>query len=94
MSSRLTLTVAKALSMQESMSPTGAILLSDSECSISALDKSTSALQPYFHNRVSEIRNNLKEVENICPAEDVFHVAGDLNIAALATHPGVQLRDL
>ena len=65
LSSRLTLTVSKALSIELSMYPTGAILLSDSECSISALDKSTSALQPYFHNRVSEIRNNLKEIGDI-----------------------------
>ena len=73
LSSRLTLTVAKALSVEESMHPTGSVTLSDSECSISALDKSSSALKPYFHNRVSEIKENTRALAEICVPEDVHH---------------------
>ena len=94
LSSRLSLTVAKALSKEDSLHPVGAILLSDSECSISALDKSSSALKPYFHNRVSEIRENLAAIKEICDVEEVFHVPGDLNVADIATRPGVKLKDL
>ena len=89
LATRLSLTTAKALSKEESLRPLGAVVLSDSECSISALDKTSSALKPYFHNRVSEIRENLREISEICNVEEVFHVQGDLNIADLATHPGM-----
>ena len=92
--SRLTLTAAKALSKEESLHPVSSVTLSDSECSISALDKSSSALKPYFHNRVMEIRENMKSLSDICVVEEVFHVAGDLNVADLGTRPGVKLSDL
>ena len=94
LASRLSLTVAKALSKEISLLPIGAVLLSDSECSISALDKSSSALKPYFHNRVMEIRENLRGIGDICEVEEVFHVPGELNIADLATHPGANLTEL
>ena len=94
LSSRLSLTVAKALSVEPSMHPTGAIHLADSECSISALAKTSSALKPYFHNRVSEIKENLKALAKICDVEDVHHIPREFNIADMATHPGVGLSDL
>ena len=95
LSSRLTLTVARALSVEESMMhPTGSVTLSDSECSISALDKSSSALKPYFHNRVSEIKENTRALAEICEVEDVHHIPREFNVADMATHPGVSLSDL
>ena len=94
LSTRLTLTSAKALSKEESLHPVSAITLSDSECSISAVDKSTSSLKPYFHNRVSEVKENLKAIGEICDTEEIFHIPRELNIADLATHPGVRLSDL
>ena len=56
-------------------------MLSDSECSISAVDKTSSALKPYFHNRVSEIRENMRAMFKICEVEELYHVAGIDNIA-------------
>ena len=94
LNSRLVLTVAKALSVDEDLHPVSAVLLADSECSISALDKSTSAMKPYFHNRVSEIRENLEELRNICEVEEVYHVAGSLNVADIGTHGGSKAVDL
>ena len=94
LSSRLTLTVARALSVEESMHPTGSVTLSDSECSISALDKTSSALKPYFHNRVSEIKENTRALAQICEVEDVHHIPREFNVADIATHPGAGLSDL
>ena len=48
----------------------------DSECTFSALNKSTSALKPYFDNRVSEVKENLRAVGDIFEVDDVFHVPG------------------
>ena len=59
LSSRLFLTTSRSLSSESSLKPTVYYPLSDSECSISALEKSTLALKPYFHNRVSEIMENI-----------------------------------
>ena len=94
LSTRLILTAVKALSMVEEMQPDEAILLSDSECCISALDKSTSALKPYFHNRVSEIVSNLKSLDAFCKVEKVSHVPREFNAADIATHSGAKLCDL
>ena len=94
LSSRLTLTVAKALSCEESMHPTGSVTLSDSECSIYALAKTSSALKPYFHNRVSEIKENTRALAQICDVEDVHHIPREFNVADIATHPGVSLSAL
>ena len=92
--SRLSLTVARALNSEVELKPVGAILLADSECSISALEKSTSSLKPYFHNRVMEISENLEEIGKICKVEPIFHVPGSLNVADLATHNGVKAADI
>ena len=94
LNSRMSLTVCRALSKEEDLYPVGSVMLSDSECSISAIDKTSSALKPYFHNRVSEIRENRKAISEICEVEEVFHVPGSLNVADIATHPGTKLSDL
>ena len=94
LSSRLTLSSVKAMAKDDSLKPANVILLSDSECSISALAKSSSALKPYFHNRVSEIRENMKMMSEYCKVEEVFHIAGKDNIADIATHSNAKLSDL
>ena len=83
--SRLALTSVRALQSEESMRPVGVSMLSDSRCSISAVDKSTSALKPFFHNRVSEILDNMTAMRKYCPVDEIHHVSGDLNPADLAT---------
>ena len=82
---RLALTAVRALQSEERMRPEGVALLSDSRCSISALEKSTTALKPFFHNRVGEILDNMAAMKKYCKVEDFHHVGGDLNPADLAT---------
>ena len=83
--SRLALTAVKAFQTEENLKPMGVTMLSDSRCSISAVEKSTSALKPFFHNRVGEILDNIAAMKKYCPVEDFHHVSGDLNPADPAT---------
>lgn len=92
--SRLTLSVAKARSTEVDLKPSCVTLLADSECSISAIENTTSAFKPYFHNRLSEIKENLEEISKICHTEPIFHVPGTLNSADIATHSGVKIADI
>ena len=92
--SRLALSTVKALQSEASMKPISVVMLSDSRCSISAVEKSTSVLKPFFHNRVSEIQVNLDEMKNYCTVEDFHHVSGDLNPADLATRGVAKAVDL
>ena len=85
--SRLTLSTARALNVDNSLHPVQIKRLSDSECTIAELDKSSSKLKPYFHNRVLEILENLIEMEKIALVDEVYHVPGNLNVANLGTHP-------
>ena len=94
LSSRLVLSTVKAMATEQTLKPNGAILLSDSECSISALDKTSSALKPYFHNRVCEVKENLKMTSAYCPLDEVYHIPGKHNIADLATHSTAKLSEL
>ena len=63
----------------------------DSMCSIGALAKISTALKPFFGNRVSEIlqlRAKLREVtEDLAP---VHHIPGEGNPADVGTRPGVR----
>ena len=45
------------------------------------LDPPKLPILPYFHNRVSEIRDNMKTIATYCPIDEVFHIAGKYNIA-------------
>ena len=92
--SRLALTTIKALQSELSMVPSGAILLSDSKCSISAIDTTTRVLKPFFHNRVSEIVDNMAEMKKYCSVEDIHYVSGDDNPADLATRGNAKAEDL
>ena len=92
--SRLALTAARALKVEKFLCPTDIYMLSDSECSIAALDKTTSNLKPFFHNRVVEIGENVSEMRKICAVEEVYHVPGKLNVADLGTRSGVKVDQL
>ena len=91
---RLTLTAVKALQTEHSMRPTGVVMMNDSRCSISSVDKSSTALKPYFHNRVSEILENMSEMRKYCEVEEFQHVSGDLNPADVATRGLAKASDL
>ena len=90
----MTKTTVKALQSEDYMKPKGVILLSDSECSISAVDTTSRALKPFFHNRVSEIIEDINEMRKYCPVEDIHHVSGEDNPAYLATRGLAKLEDL
>ena len=92
--SRLALTTVKALHVEPSMAPNGVILLSDSKCSISAIDTSTRVLKPFFHNKVAEIIDNMLQMKKYCHVEDIHYVSSDLNPADLATRGNVLATDL
>ena len=92
--SRMGLTTTKALNADDSMKPTNCSLLLDSKCTISVIDKSTTALKPFFHNRVSEFHDNLTAMKKICPVDDLHYVASSENPADLATRNGIKLSEI
>ena len=92
--SRMALTTVKAMQTEEYMRPRGVILLSDSECSIAAVDTTARALKPFFHNRVAEIIDNMNEMRKYCPVEDIHHVISQFNPADLATRNLTRVEDL
>ena len=91
--SRLVLATVQALSRLEEK-PTSAIILLDSRCTISSLEENARKLKPFFHNRRGEILDNMDQVRQICPMEDVHHVPGRLNTADIATRGNSSLEDL
>ena len=76
------------------MQPKAVIMLADSKCTISAVDTTTRALKPYFHNRVSEIVENMTEMRKFCTVEEMFYVASDQNPADLAIRGSAKVDDL
>ena len=92
--SRLALTTVKALQYETNMCPEGVVMMSDSECSISAVEKTTSSLKPFFHNRVSEILENVNMMKSYCPVEDLQHVGGQDNPADLGTRGAAHVKEL
>ena len=42
---------------------------------ISDVEKTTSTLKPFFHNRVSEFHEIIAMMEKYCPFEDLQHVS-------------------
>ena len=61
--------------------PSLVTLAVDSQCTISAVEKSGGLLAPYFASRVSEAMSNLEEVSEETTIEPLQHVAGSLNPA-------------
>ena len=84
----------KALQCDQSMKPKSVTPLVDSKCTISVLEKSVGALKPFFHNRVSEILENLADMRKVCEVEDLHYIASKDNPADLATRGGVKLEDI
>ena len=93
LASRLLLSTVKALSCLKEP-PEGAVLLLDSECTISSLEMSAKKLKPFFHNRRGELLENMALVNDICPMEQVHHVGGTLNPADIATRGNTKLEDI
>ena len=91
--SRLMLTATIALSKLEEK-PSNAIILTDSTCTISCLEENAKRLKPFFHNRRSEILENMELIRRHCPLEEMHHVPGTLNPADIATRGDAKLEDI
>ena len=65
--------------------PAEITLAVDSQCTISALQKSGGTLAPYFASRVSESLENLSELTEETIVNPVQHVPGQLNPADIPT---------
>ena len=91
--SRLMLRVVRALQPMEDK-PCSSIILLDSECTISTLEASASQLKPFFHNRRSEILENMDSVSKYCEMEPVHWVASADNPADLLTRGTAKLADI
>ena len=78
---RLLLVVVNAMDTKPSQVTTAV----DSQCTISALDKSGGVLAPYFASRVSEAMANLAELAEQTIVHPVQHVPGLLNPADIPT---------
>ena len=74
--------------------PSCVVCAGDSQCVISCLEISASRLKPYFHNRVSEIKENFDDLKKICPVEDLYYIPGSMNPADIATREDGKLVDI
>ena len=92
--SRLAMTTVKALSCDTSMKPDRVVMLTDSKCTVSVVEKSTSSLKPFFHNRVAELIENTAVMRKLCQVDDLHYVASEINPADLATRGGIKLKDI
>jgi hypothetical protein len=90
--SRMVLTVVLALQKLETP-PVSSILLTDSRCSLSAVD-TTRPLLPYFQNRVAEVKENMEEVRKYCPMEDIYYVPSALNPSDMSTRSTAKISEL
>ena len=79
--SRLLKTVIRSMSTL----PELVYILGDSECSISIIEKSGSALSPYFSNQAAEIRSNISEIVGRCAVEPLAHIPDELNPSDVVT---------
>ena len=67
----------------------------DSMCSLGALSRTSSALKPYFGNRVSEIQHLRTQLSDLTDdLAPVHHVPGTLNPADVGTRSGVLVDEL
>ena len=71
-----------------------AILLGDSTCVISCMEKNSNSFSPFFHSRISEaIRNREIIGDHVGTQEDIFHLASKENISDLATRKSAMAED-
>ena len=82
---RLLLVVVSAMDTKPSQITTAV----DSQCTISAIEKSGGLLAPYFASRVSEAMANLTELAQHTVVNPVQHVPGILNPADIPTSRGI-----
>ena len=74
--------------------PKNVVLIGDSQCIISAVENTTSLFTPFMQNRIGEIIENIREMKNICPVEDLMYVKSELNIADIGTRSAGKLKDM
>ena len=91
--SRMMLRVVKALQGIDTP-PISNIMLLDSKCTISTLEVSSSHLKPFFHNRRSELLENMDAMAKICEVENVHWVCSADNVADLLTRGTVKLDEI
>ena len=65
--------------------PKSIILAGDSQCTVSATEKTGGVLAPYFSSRVSEAMSNLEELSEVTTVEELQHVPGTCNPADIPT---------
>ena len=65
--------------------PESVTLAGDSQCTISATEKTGGTLAPYFESRIAEAMSNIEEVSEYTRIEQIQHVPGSLNPADLPT---------
>ena len=91
----LLLRLMSTITSSASFFPDRMILLTDSECTIAALLKSGSGLNPYFANRVAEATTILQTLGSRCRLlEPPAAIPGVVNTADLATRGRAQACDL
>ena len=93
LTSRMMVRVIKAL-QSTSTPPSSAIMLLDSECTISTLENSSSSLKPFFNNRRAEVIENLEKASKLCEVEEVHWVSSDNNAADILTRGTAKLSDI
>ena len=65
--------------------PTRVTTAVDSECTISAFEKSGGVLAPYFASRISEASENLSDLAEHTTVDPIMHIPGILNPADIPT---------
>ena len=88
--SRLMKVVVNAMDIK----PSQITLIVNSQCTISALDKSGGLLAPYFASRVSEAMINLAELGEETRVLPVQHVPGPLNPADIPTRDKTTIEEV
>ena len=74
--------------------PTNVMLAVDSQCAISALEKSGGLLAPYFDSCISEATSNFSERAEETDVGPVQHVPGLLNPADIPTRPNTRPEEI
>ena len=90
LATRITIKVVTSLPT----TPAQVTLIGDSQCTISAVDNTTSLFTPFMHTRLSEVIENIEILNNICPVEKLMYIKTELNIADLGTRCDGKLKDI
>ena len=74
--------------------PSSVVCAGDSQCVISSLYLSNRKFKPYFHNRLTEIRENFDYIKKVCPVKDFQYIPGKMNPADIATREDGKLAEI